>query len=258
MPSLLFHSVIPALQAEGWWPKFRKLVTKTQQVREQLEETLDKLMAQVAQRASKLKSLHTQVSGQAEANPMTQRLIQRHPKIERLVPKFNQLTKSLPEPSTIESISTASVVPPSQVRSCDEMEAEQDALWAVEFLRIQSSIGLMAKNLDDRNTWSEGKLVWGAIDHRFRLLRATEEVGLAIWEADRLWRWTTARVTAFIDFISGFRCTKEVPHHANEFAWEAVLLLDNWLEARVRFSGLTNELLPRMSLAFLHSFAYSN
>ena len=66
------------------------------------------------------------------------------------------------------------------------MEAEQDALWAVELLRIQSSIGLMAKNLEDRNIWSESKLVWGAIDHRLRLLRATEKVGLVIWEADRL------------------------------------------------------------------------
>ena len=70
--------------------------------------------------------------------------------------------------------------------------------------------------------------------------------------------WTAARVTAFNDFISGFRCTKKIPHHANEFAWEAVLLLDNWLEALVRFSGLTNELLPCMSLAFLCLFTYPN
>ena len=204
---------------------------KTQQVREQLEETLDKLMAQVAQRTSELKSLHTQVSGQAEANPMTQRLIQRYPKIQQLVAEFNQLAKGLPEPFTIEPISAASLVPPSQARSCDEVEAEQDALWALEFLRIQSSIGLMAKNLDDRNIWSESKLVRGAIDHRLRFLRATEEVGLVIREADRLWRWTTARATAFNDFISDFRCTNEIPRHAKEFAWEVVLLLDNWLEA---------------------------
>ena len=156
--------------------------------------------------------------------------------------EFNQLSKGLPEPFTIEPISAASIVPPSQARSCDEVEAEQDALWALEFLRIQSSIGLMAKNLDDRNIWSESKLVRGAIDHRLRLLRGTEEVDLVIREADRLWRWTTARVTAFNDFISDFRCT-EIPHHAKEFAWEMVLLLDNWLEARGEIFGFDTRII---------------
>ena len=232
-------------------------LSKTQQVREQLEETLDKLMVQVAQRTSELKSSHTQVSGQAEANPITQRLIQRYPKIEQLVAEFNQLVKGLPEPFTIELISAASIVPPGQARICDEVEAEQDVLWALEFLWIQSSIELMAKNLDDRNIWSESKLVRGAIDDRLSLLWATEEVDLVIREVDRLWRWTTARVTAFNDFISNFRCT-EIPHHAKEFAWEMVLLLDNWHEAHGEIFGFDTRIIACVSLTFLYSFAYFN
>ena len=101
--------------------------------------------------------MHTQVNGQAEANTMAQRLIQRYPKIERLVAEFSQLTESLPEPFTIKLVSAASIIPPSQAMSCDEVEAEHDALGALEFLRMQSPIDLVAKNLDDRNIWSESK-----------------------------------------------------------------------------------------------------
>ena len=131
--------------------------------------------------------------------------------------EFNQLTKGLPKLFTIEPISVAPFVLPSHVRSCDEVEAEQNALWALEFLQIQSSISLMAKDLDGWDIWSESKLV--AIDYRLRLLRVTEEVGLVIWETDPgwLWRWMATRVTAFNDFISDFQFIKEILHHAKEF-----------------------------------------
>ena len=202
---------------------------KSEQVKEELEVILQDLMAQAASRSEELKTLHSRVSGQREAQPLITSLYKRYPMISSLVKKFNDTARQLPPPYTVSLLSVDDVMPKVDHSIGEVPEASQEALWNLELLRVQSAVGhinCVIEPKDDHMIWAQSALVREAISQRLRFLRANEEIELLTSEGNRLWRWTKDRAEVTLAFL---RESQQFRPQALDFVWEQLRLLREWL-----------------------------
>lgn len=214
------------------WTKF-----KTEEIKDDLDQIILDLTAQVSERISLSRNIHGHASGQGEALPLIKAMFKSAPKIAELIRQFNAKAMQLPGPARISPLDASTFIPSGIGEDFDPREFKQlEALWNVELLRVRSDVqsaNIVVELKDDYTIWSTNQVVREALVIRGHYLRTEEEIHLVESEASRLWEWSVQRSQLALDFISNKYSKGQNYSKAiwSELAWYQVGLLRIWVTA---------------------------
>lgn len=230
--------------------KRREVVTKLQNI-------LAEILQQVTSRAVEMKSVHSRVRGQKQANPILKSLYRRFPRIKALIDKFNETLAELPYDPRIPAIKPLSLETFHPETGDETIDSNTEAARFMPLMQLDIlSCLCFGDQLQDPNnpdtvpagvtdddmrdelsiyrklTASGTWFAWGlsddvnaAIQCYHRVARADEERSIVAAEARRLSAWIHARVQGLLAALD---------HH--ELAlYRTHLLPMLWRDARILF-----------------------